>query len=410
VSRVLHVLDHSLPEQSGYASRSHSILRALTELGIDVAALTGPKQGGAAGRCDKVDGIRYWRAPSPAGRSTSGVSGQLRTIRYTRRGILDRIAADGVVLLHAHSPCLNGLAVVRTGRPFVYEMRSSWEDAAVSNGQTRENSARYRLSRMLENAVARRAAAVTVICEGLKMELVARGLEPEKITVVPNALPEHMFERANADAVADLRKRLDLGNGRTIGFFGSFFEWEGIDVLVEAMPAVLASVPDACLLLAGGGRQEVRLRRRAAELGIDRAVVFAGRLSSADVRACYGAADLMVFPRISMRLTEMVTPLKPLEAMAQRVPVLASGVGGHRELIDDGRTGYLYPAGDRDALIRRIVELLGTRDPLPVVESAHAWVVGERRWSAVAERYLPIYDRLIARSTTCRAGRRGPAN
>ena len=205
-----------------------------------------------------------------------------------------------------------------------------------------------------------------------------------------------MFEPSDAERSEALRRRYGLQDKRVIGFFGSFFEWEGVDKLVRAMPDVIAAVPDARLLLAGGGRQEADLLRLAGSLGLSNSVIFAGRVGASVMRDYYGAADLMVYPRISHRLTEMVTPLKPLEAMAQGRPVVASDVGGHRELIEDGRTGFLYPANDADALATSIIEVLGAGSRLDeVTRAARQFVERERRWSVVCERYLPVYERLL---------------
>ena len=398
---ILHILDHSLPEQSGYASRSHAILSALAgHHGVNVEAITSPKQGPCENEFDDIDNIRYWRSQFPHGMATGGITGQVQTIRYTAKSVRARVAVSGAGLLHAHSPCLNGLATSRIKLPLVYEMRSSWEDAAVSNGTTTEGSLRYRVSRALETRVARDADAVVVICEGLKQELIERGLRADKITVVPNALPDSMFLPVDDADVNTVRDRYNLRDKKVIGFFGSFFDWEGVDALVETLPVVLAAVPDACLLLAGGGLQEAGLKARGARLGLGEKVIFAGRLPSADVRACYRAADLMVYPRIKMRLTDMVTPLKPLEAMAHGVPVLASDVGGHRELIENGKTGVLYKAGDNDALAAGVVDILEARVPTTeIAQAARAWVERERRWSVAAERYLSVYDLLLTRTT-----------
>jgi PEP-CTERM/exosortase A-associated glycosyltransferase len=278
-------------------------------------------------------------------------------------------------------------------------MRSSWEDAAVSSGTTTEGSLRYRLSRMLENFVTARADHVVVICEGLKRELIGRGIAADKITVVPNALPEEMFDVPTPDQVAAIRKRYGLERARVIGFFGSFFEWEGIDLLIAALPAVLAAVPEARLLLAGGGRQETKLRALVEQLGLRDHVIFAGRIPHDEVRAFYGAADVVAYPRVPDRLTEIVTPLKPLEAMAQGTPVVASDVGGHRELLTDGKTGFLFAAGDTAALGEKLLEVLGAGPALDrVVAAARDMVERERRWSVVVERYLPVYARLGAHS------------
>src|SRR5690606_12949912 len=133
-ARILHVLDHSLPEQSGYASRSHAILLSLNRLGLDVEAITSPKHGVPGTAVEEIDGIRYRRTPS--GSETSGVAGQLRTVLATRRHLKRYLLDRKPALVHAHSPCLNGLSAAALGHPLVYEMRSSWEDAAVSSGTT----------------------------------------------------------------------------------------------------------------------------------------------------------------------------------------------------------------------------------------------------------------------------------
>jgi len=409
--RVAHILDHSLPEHSGYSFRSHAILQELDRLGIGVLALTGPKQGSGGVGEDSIDGITYLRTHLATGVRADGVVGQLRTITSTRARLKQLLHIAEVDVIHAHSPCLNGIAAIGLGIPLVYEMRSSWEDAAVSVGTTTMGSPRYRLSRALETFAARRADAVAVICRGLERELVSRGVDAHKITVVPNAVAADMFESPSAADVAATRARFGLSDCRVIGFFGSFFEWEGIDALIASLPAVLAAVPDTRVLLAGGGRQEPALKTLTQQRGLADKVIFAGKIPHADVPAFYGAADVMAFPRVSERLTELVTPLKPLEAMAQGRPVVASDVGGHRELISDGQTGFLYAAGDNDDLARKLIDVLTERAPVrEVVARARHYVEMERRWSHVAEAYLPIYDRLRSSERSGRQAQRNGRN
>jgi glycogen(starch) synthase len=404
MTRILHVLDHSLPEQSGYAFRSHSILGALAARGVSLTVLTSPKQGNATNAVDEIDGIAYRRTALAPNTTAHGVVGQLRSVQSTRAAIRGCLRSEEIQVVHAHSPCLNGLAALGLGIPLVYEMRSSWEDAAVSSGITRAGSIRYRLSRALETFVAKRADEIVVICEGLRDELTARGVPAGKITVVPNALSADMFELPTADAVAGIRARYGLKDQRVIGFFGSFFEWEGLDTLIEALPLVLEAVPQARLLLVGGGRHEAALKRRAEELSLGRYIVFAGRVSHDEVRAFYGAADVAAYPRLPDRLTHMVTPLKPLEAMAQRRPVVASDVGGHRQLIRDGETGYLFSAGDRAALASRLIGALrGTDEVAALVARARDHVERAHRWSVVARGYLPVYER-VQRNAAARRG------
>ncbi|MEL7185051.1 MAG: TIGR04063 family PEP-CTERM/XrtA system glycosyltransferase [Pseudomonadota bacterium] len=394
--KVLHILDHSLPTQSGYATRSHSILTALLDCGVDVEALTGPKHENPEASHADIDRVRYARTPIGAGKSTSGIAGQLRTISLTRAAIKARLRENKPDFLHAHSPCLNGLAALGLGVPLVYEMRSSWEDAAVSEGATEEGSTRYRVSRYLETLVARKATAITVICDGLRHELIGRGIDTGKITVVPNAVPLRFFEERSEAMVTALRTRLNLDGFKAIGYFGSFFHWEGVADLVRAMPKIIKSVPNVKLLLAGSGRLQDAIRAKVAEFGIEEHVVFVGRIPAAEMPTYYGLANAMVYPRLSNRLTEMVTPLKPLEAMAQRIPVVASDIGGHRELIVNGETGFLYAAGNDDALCAAVTSVLQGDNLLDsIVCRARRTVEQERRWEAVSKRYVDLYDRLL---------------
>ncbi|MEO1201364.1 MAG: TIGR04063 family PEP-CTERM/XrtA system glycosyltransferase [Pseudomonadota bacterium] len=396
MTRVLHVLDHSLPEHDGYSFRSHSILTNLARAGADVCAITSPKHGASETGEDTIDGIRYGRSVVGPALDTGGLLGQLATIRETRSALKRFMSDAPTAILHAHSPCLNGLAALGLGAPLVYEMRSSWEDASVSVGTTHEGSLRYRASRALETYVVRRADAVVVICEGLRTELVARGIPEQKISVVPNALSEPMFVRPGADAAEAIRRRYGLEGRKVIGFFGSFFEWEGVDLLVRAMPRIVSEEPDARLLIAGGGRQEETLRELTTALALDDQIVFAGRVEHADIPACYAAADVMAYPRVPHRLTEMVTPLKPLEAMAQGTIVVASDVGGHRELISDNATGLLFKAGDCEDLAGKLLAVLRREvDVDGISVRADETVRRERRWSAIVEKYVPVYARLL---------------
>jgi glycosyltransferase involved in cell wall biosynthesis len=116
-----------------------------------------------------------------------------------------------------------------------------------------------------------------------------------------------------------------------------------------------------------------------------------------EVERYYALVDVLVYPRVSMRLTELVTPLKPLEAMAEGKIIVASDVGGHRELICDGDTGTLFRAGDVAALAAKVLEVLRRRDAWPAQrERGRRFVESERTWTRSVARYEPVYDRLLA--------------
>lgn len=303
-------------------------------------------------------------------------------------------------ILHAHSPALNGLAALRTaqssGLPLLYEIRAFWEDAAVGNGTGSERSARYWLTRQLENHVVTHADAVAVICEGLKNDLLDRGVAPEdKIMVSPNGVDMHLFGEP-VDRDQALAAQLGLGEGPVIGFIGSFYDYEGLDDLVSAMPLLIKRHPDAKLLMVGGGPMAEALRQQSAASPVADAIHFVGRVPHEEVERYYSLIDILAYPRKSMRLTDLVTPLKPLEAMAQQRLVAASDVGGHRELIEDGVTGTLFAPDNPSACADALAKLLDNPSLWPDRRSAARHYVAEKRnWQNNIDRYLPVYQKLL---------------
>ena len=277
----------------------------------------------------------------------------------------------------------------------MYEIRAFWEDARASTNPDCKPDLRYHATRRLETFVMQRADAVTVICEGLARDVIARGIPTEKVTIIPNAVDRNAFSgRGSPDP--DLARKLGLAGRTVIGFFGSFYFYEGLHLLLRAVPELRRRDPEIAVLLAGGGPEEANLRKLAADLGLESAVIFAGRVPHSDIQRYYDLADLLVFPRLSMRLTELVTPLKPLEAMAQERIVVASDVGGHRELIRDRETGYLFPPGDPRHVAEGIFAALDDRASWQRVQArALQYVETERSWAHSVARYAPVYDRLM---------------
>jgi hypothetical protein len=401
--RILHLLDHSLPLHSGYTFRTAAILREQRRLGWETLQMTTPRHGSARDNFEDVDGLRFHRTPLRDG-ALRGVPGALyvEEMLATRARLDDLVASFRPEVLHAHSPVLNALPALSIGRrhgiPVVYEVRALWEDAAVDHGTTREGSLRYRFSRALETYALRRASHVTTICDGLRGEIAARGIPPGRVTVVPNAVDAQQFV-FSAPPDAELRERLGLTGKVVLGFAGSFYSYEGLDLLIEAFAQLAAPRPDLCVLLVGGGPQEQSLRRLAQDLGVAHRVQFAGRVPHADVTRYYGLIDVLAYPRRRMRLTELVTPLKPLEAMAQGGIFVASDVGGHRELVRDGETGFLFPAGSVAALAGAIGTALAHRADWDVMRAkARRFVETERTWARSVAHYSDAYAAALARN------------
>jgi glycosyltransferase involved in cell wall biosynthesis len=193
-----------------------------------------------------------------------------------------------------------------------------------------------------------------------------------------------------------LRRRLGLEGATVIGFAGSFYAYEGLDLLLEAAALLVPRLPTLKLLLVGGGFQEQALKSLAAERGLADRVIFAGRVPHGDVQRYYDLIDVLAYPRHRMRLTDLVTPLKPLEAMAQGRMFVASDVGGHRELVRDGETGFLFPAGDATALARTLEAVLARRAEWPRLSAqARRFVEAERTWKRSVGGYARVYQSLL---------------
>jgi glycosyltransferase involved in cell wall biosynthesis len=211
------------------------------------------------------------------------------------------------------------------------------------------------------------------------------------VAVVPNAVEHERFALPTARDT-HLAEQHGLQAGHTLGFIGSFYDYEGLDLAIRAMPALLAEEPQTRLLLVGGGQQEQALRELAASLGLHEQVVFTGKVPFAEVERYYSVIDLLVYPRKSLRLTETVTPLKPLEAMAQRRIFIASNVGGHRELIRDGETGVLFKADDVLALVQAAQQLLAQPDLQERLKvNGERFVREERNWRNSVAVYQDVY-------------------
>jgi PEP-CTERM/exosortase A-associated glycosyltransferase len=225
----------------------------------------------------------------------------------------------------------------------------------------------------------------------LRREIVERGVPAERVTVIPNAVDTAAFHFASKPD-EDLKRDLGLTGMTVLGFIGSFYAYEGLDLLIEALLRVLVARPDVRVLLVGGGPHESMLRGLVEQRALQDKVIFTGRVPHGEIKRYYSIVDILVYPRRSMRLTELVTPLKPLEAMAQGQVLIASDVGGHRELIRDGVTGFLFAPGSADALASKVLDVLARRDAWASVRDlGRSFVESERNWRSSAAGYKHVY-------------------
>lgn len=397
--KVLHVLEYSRPNISGYSLRSDAIIRHQRQIGIETQQLTSQRYQDFTELSDDVDGVIYQRTLASTSLLTKiPFVNYLHHINHLAKRIEQAVLADKPDVIQTHSPMFNALAANKVGKkyniPVTYEVRALWEDAAVDTGKTKEGSLKYKMIKAIEQSAFEKANAVSCICQGLKQDLIKRGIPESKLYVTPNAVDIGNFQPLH-QRDAELEQSLKLNRKKVLAFIGTFFKYEGLHYAVDAMKEIIKQRDDIHLLLVGAGNEMDNLQRQVKEQNLSESVTFVGRVPFEQVSRYYSLADLMVFPRESIRLTELVTPLKPLESMAQYKPVIASDIGGHKELIENDKTGFLFEADNAKALADKVLETIDNSELLThVSEQGLTYVREERNWLNTAKQYLPVYERL----------------
>ena len=400
--KILHVLDHSLPFHSGYAFRSAGIFRAQIRKGWQPIGLTAPEHNKISKNrhCgdETVSGFRYYRTAAVSD-GLGSVLAQCRRIAALARRIRQVVKIERPDLLHVHSPVLNALSALILKRaialPIVYEVRAFWEDAYVDRAVYAPGSWKYKFTHALEMWACRKAEQVVVLCQGLKNELIEQGVSAQKLAVVSNGVNFDDFHPSEPDP--ECRQRWPLEGKQVIGFIGSFFRYEGLDLLVEAVARLRVTRPNLILLLVGLGDMKDALGQQIRRFGLGETVLMPGRIPHHRVPGVYALMDIVVYPRYSVRLTELVTPLKPLEAMAMGKAIVASDIGGHRELIQNENTGVLFAPGNLYALTETLAHLLDRPDLRKrYARQANTWVCANRSWDTTTAVYSEVYARALA--------------
>ncbi len=297
-------------------------------------------------------------------------------------------------IIHAHSPFYCGLIASwvskKLGIPSIYEIRGVWEGSSPSLNDV---TAVQRVFRLLENRAIRRSDGVVVISEHLKKEVLSRRLN-NNIFVVPNGIDTTKF--VHKEKSKQLLEKFCLNGKIVLGYIGTFSaEYEGLEYLIRALPLIIKKCPQTVLLLVGDGRLRVSLDGLAEGIGVKEKVIFSGRVSHDVISEYYSLMDICIYPRTKTVETELVTALKPLEAMASGKAIIGSNVGGIQELISDDKTGKLFEAGNVHDLTDNCINLIQDEEKRQTLsEQAREWVTKNRDWSKIVSYYAKIYDNL----------------
>ena len=401
--RVLHIVTDALPSTSaGYTVRTQEIALAQRAAGLDPHVVTRIGFPVTAGSVDgratvSVDGVPYHRLLPWV------MPGRMDALYETHLRYAAKLTTElKPAVLHAASNYANAVIALAlrdaTRLPVVYEVRGFWEDTWLSRHTgTRDLklSDRYRLTRALETHCMKSADLVVTLGEAMRDEILERGVDPDKVIIVPNGVSEE-FLRPLPDDQGKLKASLGIKPGEhVVGLVSSLVAHEGIGTLLEAVKILGDRGIPTRALIVGDGPEGPALQRRAQALGID--AIFPGRVPMSQVRAYHAVLDAFVVPRTPDRVCQLVTPLKPVEAMASGLPVVVSGVRALSEIVNDKVTGLVSAPLDPVALADALSGLLDSPElRAELGANAREWVARDRTWAHNAARYREAYERLGA--------------
>ncbi|WP_101925644.1 MULTISPECIES: glycosyltransferase family 4 protein [Luteimonas] len=402
--RFVYVLHNSLPYSSGgYATRSHGVAAGLHERGHNIVCLTRPgfpldiRKDLApvdAPIVDVIDAIPYQRIRLP---SREGIP-EYRYVLSSAKQMEEELRRLKPAYVQAASNYVTGLpaliAARRIGVPFFYEVRGLWEITRMSRDQQFGESISFDVQRHIEGTLAKEADHVFTLTEPMREELIERGVDPERITLLPNSVDADRFQPVPKDLA--LSQALGLPDGvPVIGYIGTFVIYEGLEHLAEACVMLHARGHDFRLLLVGNENASGQERgpiteevlRIAREGGIEDKLIMPGRIPHEQVESYYSMVDICPFPRKPWPVCEMVSPMKPLEALAMEKAVVVSSVRALVEMIEDGVTGRVFEKGNVESLADVMEELIldpGKRSAYG--RAGRDWVVRERSWNQIADK------------------------
>ena len=406
MKKVLHTLEYSLPILAGYTIRSKYIIENQKKEGFDPVVITSPLHG----KTDQsyknpeiIDDVRYFRTGYF---NTLDMSEPL-PLRLLRRYVYSRGYLKGIKwvaghekadIIHAHSSYLNGVRGTAAGRalkiPTVYEVRGLWQDTATATLDIDTHHWKYRFIDYMDVKAMKDAHRVVAISQQLKNDLMVKGIKEEKIFIVPNGVDTQLFSPRLKKP--ELIRKYGLVGTTVFGFIGSIRKIEGLGLFLKRFNELFQKNGNIRVMYIGDGEEEVKeLKSIVRQNGLEDKVIFTGRVAHDQILDYYAVIDIFLYPRINCKVNQKVTPLKPLEAMAMGKAVVASDVGGLKELVVDEKTGLLFRADDGAHLIQRCRDLLEHPELIHKLgDQARRWTIKERDWASVIKRYHDVYERL----------------
>lgn len=392
--RVTYIVrDDPLRVANGYTRRTHEIVVGLSNLGWIVDPIVTPRAGrGELTVC--YDGVLYHRLATSTGYG-QGLAGYVNEFADA---IVARAAITKPALIHAASNYINGLAGAiaarRLGLPFVYEVRGLWELTRLTIREDAATTLGFHAQSCLEAQAAEAADRVLVLSDELGAELERRGLPAGRTRLAASGSP--VMQPVTDEARTEARRSFDIApNTFAVGYIGSLLSYEGLDVLIKAVAKAGARDPRVRLLVIGDGYLREDLERLTRRLGIADRVRFTGRIDPHLAKKAYAAIDLAAYPRKRLRVTEVVPPLKHLEAAASGIPVIVSDVAPLRTFAQRTHAAVMFPADDIDALANAIIDLASSPVRLSEMSKAGLAAARAQTWQTTARAVVDTYSELL---------------
>nr|WP_245349365.1 glycosyltransferase [Brachybacterium fresconis] len=402
---VFYLLHNSLPHNSaGYATRTHGLLSELNRIGWNVDGVTrlgypydmpGKAELPDVPLHDVVGNVDYRRLLT--GRQVEKKNPLFYYTERYSKALLELAKQERPAIIHAASNHWNGLTAVKTARqlgiPSIYEVRGLWEVTRGSRNPEWAQSNMFKYIARMEADAAKGATRVFAITEALRDEMISRGVDGDKINIVPNGVDTSRFTPIPKDE--ELASQLGVAGKTVIGYVGSVLDYEGIELMLEAAEVMNRTREDFHVLIVGDGAELERFQNYVEEHELEHVVTFTGRVPHEDVERYYSLIDITPFPRLSLPVCEMVSPLKPFEAMAMGKAVVSSDVAALKEIVTPGVNGYLHEKGSTESLIEQLTRLLDDPEHTRLIGAqARDWVVENRDWKLLAQVIANEYSRV----------------
>jgi len=401
---IVYLLHNSLPyHNAGYACRSQGLISNLIDLGVDIMPLSRHcypwdwkefKQLPLI-KSEIVSGVRYHRTHQK-GESLSRV-GIKKYLENYAHSVIKFAQKNTIGIVHAASNYRNGIAGIIAAKNLniasIYEVRGFWEITRISREPEWQFSEQFKFEVKMETEACRLSDHVLTLNNSMKKELINRGIPSEKISIIPNGVDCKKFQPTTADE--SLIISLGLENKFVIGYIGSIVSYEGLDLLIDAINLLVRVHPQVHALIVGDGAELDNLINKVEELGLERYVTFTGRVDHSEVNRYYSVMQTMAFPRKSLPVTELVTPLKPFEAMAMGICIICSSVNALSEFVIIDTNGILFEKDNSVDLASKIEALLYTNKSIEIGLFAREWVMENRDWSTISNKLKMLYARLL---------------